>query len=209
MSACPSCGAELSTPLHCASCDTLLAGAGEASPFEIFGLEPAYGIDAKLLRRRFLTFSRQLHPDFYAGTGADARALAEENTAILNGAHEILSDDFRRADWLVHALGGPREEDERQMPHAFLMEVLEWNEAIETARESEPGSAQRANVKGLAAALGEERERIFREIATALTPLPDPAAKQLLGVRQKLNAVRYLDRSLHEIAELSLRPAHG
>jgi molecular chaperone HscB len=201
---CPSCGAELSTPLVCEACGALLAPGTPPTPFEALGLAPAYALDVGAARRRLLALSRAAHPDFHANAGDETRRRAEDNTAALNAAFRILSDDVRRADWLVRALGGPGEDEERAMPAAFLHEVLEWNEAIEAARDAEHDSAARAELATLATRLEGERAGSMQRIGSALDPLPATGSPALRKVRQELNAVRYLDRALREIRELSL-----
>lgn len=206
MTACPECGAELETPLGCGACGTLLLTEGELSPFAAFGLAPAASVDAKRLKRDLLRFSRIVHPDFH-GADADGRALAERNAAALNDAYAVLSDDAARYDWLVRDLGGPDQNTERQMPQAFLMEVMEWNEALEEAREAPPGAPLSPALEALAGTWRGERERTLAEVADALTPLPGRGADALTEARRKLNAVRYLDRALGELRALRLARA--
>jgi len=200
---CPSCGAELATPLLCERCGALHEPASAPTPFEALGLAPAHALDLAAVRRRLLSLSRALHPDHHSNSDATTRRRAEDNTATLNAAFQVLSDDFRRADWLVGALGGPRESDERAMPPAFLQEVLEWNETIEAARETSAG-ARTAELGALRERLTSERAQAMQRVSAALTPLPARADAELRGVRQQLNAVRYLDRALRELAELEL-----
>ncbi len=87
------------------------------------------------------------------------------------------------------------------MPQEFLMDVLEWNEAVDDARSSEPGSPQRLALDELHGTLKEQRERLMASVAAELSPLPEVHSEELSGVRKRLNAVRYLDRTLHEIAD--------
>lgn len=180
---------------------------GPLSPFEILGLEPQAELDGTALRRRMLSLARGLHPDFHAHGGQEARRRAEDNTAALNAAYAVLADDFRRADWLVGALGGPREDQERSMPAEFLQEVLEWNEAIEEAREAEAGSPPRMALEALANRLVTERGATMKNVLLRLNPLPARGAPVLRLARQELNALRYLDRALAEIGELRLSSA--
>jgi molecular chaperone HscB len=202
--ACPACGAVLRTPLLCEGCGTLLEARRPPTPFEALGLEPAYALDLTAVRKRLLALSRALHPDVHARAGEGTRRLAEDNTAALNAAFQVLADDARRADWLVRSRGGPREEEERSMPRLFLEDVLEWNEAIDEARSAEPDSSARRALAPLAERLRSERARGLAAIAAALTPLPASGSPVLRGVRQQLNALRYLDRALREIDELAL-----
>lgn len=204
MSACPQCGAKLETPLGCGSCGALVSPATEPTPFEVFGLEPAYALDAKELKRRLLRASRMLHPDYFGASDTATRALAERNSARLNDAHATLADDAARADWLVRSLGGPSESEQRAMPKPFLLEVLEWNEALEAARESAPGSRERETLEQLAATLREQRDATLARVATLLTPLPARASTVLTDARAELNALRYLDKTLAEIDALGV-----
>jgi len=137
------------------------------------------------------------------------RALAERNTAELNVAEGLLSDDASRADLLVKWLGGPDELAERQMPQAFLLEVLEWNEALDEARTAPPGSPARAALDELEQRLSAERRLALERIAQRLAPLPAPGAAALTDVRRELNAVRYLERTLSTLSKLRLEQARG
>ncbi len=204
--ACPACGASPASPLACERCGELLEPRTPPTPFAVLGLEPSFAVDQQGLKKRMLALSRALHPDFHAGADAETRRLAEDHSAALNAAYALLSDDARRAEWLVRELGGPREDEERTLPGAFLQEVLEWNEAIEEARASAPGSPERAALAPLTRQLRDARAQGLQGVARLLTPLPAPGAAALRAVRQELNALRYLERVLRELGELALGP---
>lgn len=196
---CPHCGAAPASALVCEACGELLEARRPPGPFEVFGLEPAFELDLAALQKRRLALARRLHPDFHGTADAETRRLAEDSSASLNQAHATLADEFRRADWLVKQLGGPREEDERGMPTAFLQEVLEWNEQIAEAR---AGGAS-ADLEVLRRTLEEERARARAALRGELVPLSDEAAR-LRRARQHLNSLRYLERTLRELGELGL-----
>jgi molecular chaperone HscB len=202
---CPKCWAALETPLFCETCQHLLEPSQAVSPFRALGVETSYDLNAMALRKRLLALSRRLHPDFHANADARTRDLAERNSAELNAAFEILSDDVRRADWLVRSLAGPSDEEERSMPPEFLAEVLEWNETIEAARGGADDPAQRAALAVLEKTLADERARLMDAVARELSPLPAARSESLRVVRRHLNAVRYIDRARRELAELALR----
>lgn len=205
MRACPHCAAVLESPLACGACGRLLDTPEDSSPFEVLGLEPTHALDPLELRKRLLRLGRQVHPDYFGAAGADERARAERNTALLNRAHELLADEFRRASWLVEACGGPSEGEERAMPPAFLAEVLEWNETLERARSA--GSAAQAELATLERDLRAERARALAEVAAGLAPLPARGAAGLRALRTRLNCVRYVDRALAEIESSRLARA--
>lgn len=201
MSPCSACGATLTTPLGCEACGVVLDPGEETGPFVVFGMEPTWSVDESELKRRLRHIGRIVHPDFHAGV-PEQRALAEQNSACLNRSFEVLLDPFLRADWIVERLGGPNERDERQMPQAFLMEVMEWNEALDEAEGAPPNSPARANLDHLAQTLHDEHETRLTAIGTALTPLPEEDSDELRRVRQDLNAVRYLARALFRIRDI-------
>ena len=207
MADCPNCGARLETPLGCQACGTPLALGREPTPFEVFGFEPAYALDAAELQRRLLRFSRIVHPDYFAAGDAATRALAERNTARLNQAHALLAEPASRADWLVRHRGGPSEAEQRDMPRSFLMDVLEWNETLDAARQAAPGSAERAALDQLESTLREKRRTVLADVERLLTPLPQRGSPELAAARAELNALRYLDKTLSEVAALRLEHA--
>lgn len=207
MTRCTTCGEELESLLACTACGALFQVDDAQSPFALLGLAPGFEIDDKDLRKRLLRVSRSVHPDYHGMAGEETRALAERNSALANDAYERLSNPVKRANLLVRSLEGPSEQDERQMPQAFLMEVLDWNETLESARESTPGSPARAALIPLRATLEKMRTETLNEIAALLSPLPGPGAVTLSEVRRALNAVSYLDRALGEIEVLRLQEA--
>jgi molecular chaperone HscB len=209
---CSACGESLETPLVCSACGRLHEAPEGATPFLLLGIAPGFALDEKQLQKKLFSATRRMHPDFFGGAAPEERALAERNTAELNSAHRLLSNDYRRADWLLRSLGGPDEKAEREMPRAFLMEVLEWNEALEAARESQPGSPERAALASLGTELRGRRSEVIGRAGDAIdTALSDDAAERdaaaLTEVRRLLNAVRYLDRALDEMESLRLAQA--
>jgi len=207
MKTCPRCEKALETPLVCVECEALLPVEGRPSPFEVFGLPPAWELGDKELKSRFLRLSRLLHPDYFATAEESQRELAESASALLNSAYEVLHDPVRRADWLVESLGGPSESEERQMPQEFLMEVLEWNETLVAARATDPGSSEREALPELATELRGERNQRIAELGDLLRPTPEVDPTALRVARKQLNAVRYVDRALTELESLRLESA--
>ena len=205
MNSCPRCGAELSSPLGCAPCGVLFEPERELSPFEVLGQEPAWELDLTALRKRLIQLVRMVHPDFFASASDEQRALAERHSASLNESFETLADDLARGDWLIRSLGGPAEGELRDMPQAFLMEVLEWNEALDDARAAAAGSPERARLDGLRPELEGARDAALERLGSKLTA---PSDGEALGqARRELNALRYLRRTLDQIEDLRVEQA--
>ena len=207
MSDCPRCGAHLATPLACGACGVLLDVEGTPSPFEVLGIERSFALDPTTLRKRLLELARLVHPDYFATADAATRARAERASALLHQAFETLSDETERADWLITDLGGPREGELRDMPKAFLLEVLEWNEALEEAREEGPTDAARARLQALGSQLDSARDEALDRLRAHLTQLPARGTEALLEARRELNSLRYLERALEQVEALRLEQA--
>ena len=204
---CFRCASSLTQPLVCESCGILQKPPGKVDPFRIFCLERAADVSSSDLRKRLSALSRKMHPDFFVAAGEEARELAERNTAELNTAFEVLSDETQRVEWLIDAGGGPTLEQERQMPQEFLMEVLEWNETLEGAREGD--DAALSKLPTLENELCERLEAQRGSLRALLTPLPPRGHETYVRARRELNAVRYLERALSELAEHRLDRAKG
>src|SRR5436309_14285604 len=93
--------------------------ADDVTHFERLGLPRRFRLDAAGLEANYLARSREVHPDF---TGNDPASL--QASAALNEAYTALRDPFRRAEYLLRLEGGPSAADVKQMPAAFLEEVL-------------------------------------------------------------------------------------
>ncbi len=199
---CASCGATLEFPLACGACGALAAPEREPDPFAVLGLAPQYFVDAAEVKKRSLRLGRLLHPDYFGAADDATRALAERNTARLNHARETLLDACARGDWLVRSLGGPSENEQRDMPKAFLLEVLEWNEQLERVRES--STRDLAGLESLRNELDAQRAAALAALGRALEPLPQPSAPALREARAQLNVLRYLDNALAQIQALEL-----
>ncbi|MFT4537746.1 MAG: molecular chaperone HscB [Planctomycetota bacterium] len=199
---CTACEKALVSLLVCEECGSIQAAGQDLNPFEVLGLEQSIEIEHGAVRKRLLRLSRLTHPDFFTAEPAELQELAEHASAQLNAASKQLDDPIRRADWLVNELGGPKEEEDRQMPQAFLMEVLEWNETLEEAKQA--GTGNNSELDALESELDSQRSDLLASLIQTLTPLPERGGASLAGLRRTLNAVRYIDRTLGEIRNLRL-----
>ncbi|GAB2481961.1 Fe-S protein assembly co-chaperone HscB [Comamonas humi] len=106
----------------------------QSNDFELFGVEPRFAQDAAVLAERWKELQRQAHPDKFAAQGAAAQRVAMQWSVRINEAWQRLKDPLKRAAYLCELHGAPiRAEDNTAMPAAFLMEQMEWREALEDA----------------------------------------------------------------------------
>jgi len=150
-----------------------------ADSFERLGLPRRFAVDPGELERNYLARSREVHPDFDTGD--------EDAAAALNEAYSTLREPFRRAEHLLHLSGGPSASEDKALPPAFLMEMLDLREEIESAR----GSPERVS------RIEAELMGRTKSLETSLAKLFE--SNELPAIRRDLNCVRYLGNLLRDL----------
>jgi len=110
----------------------------QANDFELFALEQRFKQDRAVLDARWKDLQRQAHPDKYADQGAAAQRVAMQWSVRINEAYQRLKDPLKRAAYLCELQGAPvNAEHNTAMPAAFLMQQMEWREALDDAHTAE------------------------------------------------------------------------
>ena len=110
-----------------------------ASDFELFGLPTRFAQERAAIDARWKDLQREAHPDRFAGEGSAAQRVALQWSVRINEAYQRLKDPLKRAAYLCELRGAPIDaENNTAMPPAFLMEQMEWREALDEA-EGEAG----------------------------------------------------------------------
>ena len=153
------------------------------SDFELFGLPQRFAQERSEIDARWKDLQREAHPDRFAAQGAAAQRAALQWSVRINEAYQRLKEPLKRAAYLCELLGAPIDaEKNTTMPPDFLMEQMEWREALDEA-EGEP-------------ALEELSERVMRrrrELLARVQQLLDlegdaPAAAQ------QVRALMFIER---------------
>jgi molecular chaperone HscB len=148
--------------------------------FELFGLTPAFALEAESLERSYRGIQARIHPDRYAHAGDAERRASMQWTTRVNEAYRTLKSPVQRAKYLLEMNGvDVGFETNTQMPTDFLLRQLELREALAGAKQpealdellAEVRREQRQLVQGIAqlidgrkdyaAAAGEVRKLMF------------------------------------------------
>ena len=130
----------------------------QSNDFELFNLPMAFALDRGALDARWKDLQREVHPDRHAAADAQTQRQAMQWSVRINEAYQRLKDPLQRAAYLCELNGAPiQAENNTAMPPAFLMQQMEWREALEEA-----GSA--ATVEDLADAVAATRRRMLAEL---------------------------------------------
>lgn len=147
----------------------------QSDDFELFDLPRRFAQDREAIDARWKALQREAHPDRFAAQGEAARRLAMQWSVRINEARQRLSDPLRRATYLCELAGVPvRAEDNTAMPADFLMQQMEWREALDDADDA--GALQ-----SLAGEVEQARRDALQQVTTAIDEQQDmPAAAALV-----------------------------
>lgn len=102
--------------------------------FQLFNLPQQFNIDLPVLETSYRTIQSASHPDRFVTASAADKLVAMQTATTANEAYSTLKSPALRAAYLL-GLSGVVAIDEKnnQMPADFLMQQMEWREAIEEA----------------------------------------------------------------------------
>jgi len=143
----------------------------QSNDFELFGVPERFAQDRATLDQRWKDLQREAHPDRFTAQGAAAQRVAMQWSVRINEAYQRLKDPLRRAAYLCELHGAPIEaENNTAMPPAFLMQQMEWREALDEARTLEA-------VEALADDVSAAERRMLLQLGTLIDERQDwPAA---------------------------------
>lgn len=102
--------------------------------FDLFALPLQFSLDEPLLVSRFQELQKQLHPDKFASKPAAERRWSMQAASFVNEGYQTLRFDLKRAVYLLKLNDvSVDEETDTKMAPAFLMQQMEYREALEEA----------------------------------------------------------------------------
>jgi molecular chaperone HscB len=159
--------------------------------FELFGLAPAYALEAEALEKRYREIQAEVHPDRFAHAGDAERRASLQWTTRVNEAYRTLRDPVQRGRHFLELHGvDVAFETNTQMPTDFLMRQLELREELEAAT----GKKDPSRLERLRAGLCVSKKALERDIGTAIDGRKDYA-----GAAELVRKLMFLDRLDSEI----------
>jgi molecular chaperone HscB len=110
----------------------------QSNDFALFGLPQQFAQERSAIDSAWKSLQAQTHPDKFAAQGAAAQRLAMQWSVRINEAYQRLKDPLKRAAYLC-SLAGVAIDAERNttMPTDFLMQQMQWREALDEAGRAE------------------------------------------------------------------------
>lgn len=103
--------------------------------FALFGFNPVFAIDLQTLETRFRELQSAAHPDRFVTATATEKLASMQLATFANTAYQTLLKPDTRALYLLKLHGiDAVSETNTAMPADFLMQQMEWREAIDEAK---------------------------------------------------------------------------
>ncbi len=102
--------------------------------FELFGLEPTFNLDLAALESNYRKIQSESHPDRFVTASGTEKLQSMQTATLANEAYQTLKIPANRAKYILELQGiNAIAETNTAMPAEFLMQQMEWREALEDA----------------------------------------------------------------------------
>ena len=161
----------------------------QQSYFKLFNLPQRFQLDQSALETAYHELHAQVHPDRHAHLTEAERRRSMQWATRVNEGFQVLKKPLARAQYLLELAGiDTGLETNTAMSPEFLMEQMEWREAIEEARHAGDGGA----LEQLHARLRQQARAMIEQV------------EELLDIQQNLSAAAEMVRRLMFIERLQL-----
>lgn len=104
--------------------------------FQLFEIPPRFAIDNAALDQRYRDLQSQVHPDKFSHLSESEQRLSMQWSTRINEGYQSLRSPLARGRYLLSLQGvDTQEETNTAMPLDFLMQQMEWREALQDAIE--------------------------------------------------------------------------
>ena len=167
----------------------------QASDFELFGLQPTFALDRAQLDLQWKSLQREAHPDRFASEGASAQRIAMQWSVRINEAYNRLKDPLKRAAYLCELNGAAvNAENNTSMPPAFLMQQMEWREALDDCKAIKVVDSKIESLEKLLGEVDASQAQVLKQMA-ALIDVDHNFAAAVGQVR----ALMFIDKFSQEV----------
>lgn len=105
-----------------------------SSDFELFAVPERFEQDVPALDARWKVLQREAHPDRFAAQDVAAQRQAMQWSVRINEAYQRLKNPLKRAAYLCERAGAAvNAENNTAMPSDFLVQQMQWREALDDA----------------------------------------------------------------------------
>ncbi len=159
--------------------------------FALFGLPTGFSVDMDRLEQAYLDIQGKVHPDRFAHLPDVDKRLSMQWATHANEAFRTLKSPLARGQYLLELKGvDPAFETNTAMSPEFLMEQMEWREALGEAREA----ADEEVLEDLARRIRHSNRSLIELLAVQLDQQGD-----LEAAADTVRRLKFLEKLQHEI----------
>lgn len=168
----------------------------DSNDFELFGLPQQFKQERAVVDAQWRRLQAQVHPDRFASEGTAAQRVAMQWSVRVNEAYGRLKEPLARAAYLCELRGVPiAAHDNTAMPTGFLVEQMNWREALEEAQSQQAISELEAQVSAARARRLQVLARLLDEEDDAVRAAQEVRALMFIerfsdDVQQRLDALQ-------------------
>ncbi|MBV8466987.1 MAG: Fe-S protein assembly co-chaperone HscB [Burkholderiales bacterium] len=161
--------------------------------FELFELPRSFRLSLPALETTYRSLQSQYHPDRAATQDDTGKRRALQAATQINEAFQTLKAPINRARYLLHLAGfDTMEETNTAMPMDFLMQQMEWREAI--------AEAKAAKDVGALSALGRDLQAESESLVTMLASLIDDK-QDFERASESVRKLRFMEKLQQEVGD--------
>lgn len=162
--------------------------------FELFGLPAVYALDRDRLDAAYRELQNAVHPDRFAAQPEAEQRVAMQWATQVNEAYQTLRHPVNRGVYLLSLQGidALHAENTRMAP-AFLMQQMEWREAIDEARAGKSVAALDA--------LTDDLRSTHRRLEAQLGDLID-RSRDYEAATEAVRQLRFMDKLIAEVGDV-------
>ncbi len=162
--------------------------------FELFSLPQSYALDPARLDSAYRELQHTVHPDRFAARPEAEQRVAMQWATQANEAYQTLRHPVNRGVYLLKLAGiDAFDATNTKMAGAFLMQQIEWREAIDEARAIKSVSALDTLIEELRAA--------HRDIEAQLAEQID-VAHDFAAASEAVRQLRFMDKLIDEVGDV-------
>ena len=162
----------------------------QSNDFELFDVPKQFAQERAVLDARWKELQREAHPDRFAAQGGAAQRVAMQWSVRINEAYQRIRDPLKRAAYLCELHGAPiRAEENTAMSGPFLVQQMEWREALDDAQDP-------LQMDSLATEVEQARQAALARCGELIDVTHD-----FSGAAQQVRALMFIERFADSVAD--------
>ncbi|NGZ27540.1 MAG: Fe-S protein assembly co-chaperone HscB [Magnetococcales bacterium] len=202
--ACWSCRSNKGEHPFCQVCGILQPPDVQQTFFAVLGVPAGFEVDRNKLEEGYRQAQQAFHPDRFVNRSATEKRFSAEHVTRINEAYQTLRDAMLRGSYILSLLGDEIASNQAPQDAAFLMEVMEAREELESITPTSKDAGKR--IERMRSQVNAQQHRETTALAQCLSPFPAPIdASQRKKAKDLIHRLRYHRRFLEELENLEER----